>query len=70
MKAIDMMICLWIFLVNTDKFIDKYGKSKNPLFDTRMEVLETTMNKHIMRILNEENTDLVEIHHLFYDENI
>ena len=61
----------YIFIrYNPDKFIDKYGKSKNPMFDTRMEVLETTINKHIMRILNEENTDLVEIHHFFYDENI
>ena len=54
---------------NPDKFIDKYGISKNPMFDTRMEVLENSINKHIMRILNEENTDLVEIHHIFYDEN-
>ena len=54
---------------NPDKFIDKYGKSKNPMFETRMEVLEASINKQIMRILNEENTDLVEIHHLFYDEN-
>ena len=60
----------YIFIrYNPDKFTDKYGKSKNPMFDTRMEVLETTINKHIMRILNEENTNLVEIHHLFYDEN-
>ena len=70
------MIYLWTFQVNIfsldinpDKFTDKYGKSKNPMFDTRMEVLETTINKHIMRILNEENANLVEIHHLFYDEN-
>ena len=60
----------YIFIrYNPDKFTDKYGKSKNPMFDTRMEVLETTINKHIMRILNEENANLVEIHHLFYDEN-
>ena len=49
---------------NPDKFTDKYGKSKNPMFDTRMEVLETSINKHIMRILDEEKTDLVEIHHV------
>ena len=60
----------YIFIrYNPDKFTDKYGKLKNPMFDTRMEVLETTINKHIMRILNEENTNLVEIRHLFYDEN-
>ena len=61
----------YIFIrYNPDKFTDKYGKSKNPMFDTRMEVLEASINKHIMRILNDENTDLVEIHHLFYNENI
>ena len=61
----------YIFIrYNPDKFIDKYGKSKNPMFETRMEVLETSVDKHIIRILNEENTDLVEIHHLFYDETI
>ena len=60
----------YIFIrYNPDKFIDKYGISKNPMFDTRMDVLETSINKQMMRILNEENTDLVEIHHLFYDEN-
>ena len=61
----------YIFIrYNPDKFKDKYGKSKNPMFDTRMEVLEASINKHIMRTLNDENIDLVEIHHLFYDENI
>jgi len=44
----------YIFIrYNPDKFIDKYGKSKNPMFDTRMEVLEASINKHIMR---NENT--------------
>ena len=60
----------YIFIrYNPDKYIDKFGKSKNPMFETRMEVLENSINKHVMRILNEENTDLIEIHHLFYDEN-
>ena len=53
---------------NPDKFIDKYGKSKNPFFDTRMEVLENTIDKHTLRTQAESNEDLVEIHHLFYDE--
>ena len=61
----------YIFLrYNPDKFIDEYGKSKNPMFDTRMEVLEKAIDKHIDRILNYENRELVEIHHLFYDEDV
>ena len=61
----------YIFIrYNPDKFIDKYGKSKNPMFETRMEVLDTSLNKHIQRIEHGENVDLVEIHHLFYDETI
>ena len=38
------------------------------MFDTRMEVLEKSIDKHTDRILNDENRELVEIHHLFYDE--
>ena len=53
---------------NPDKFKDKYGKSKNPYFDTRMEVLEHVINKHILRIQAEDNENLLEIHHVFYDE--
>ena len=33
-----------------------------------MEALENIINKQIKRIENEENTELLEIHHLFYDE--
>ena len=39
------------------------------MFDTRMEVLERAIDKHIQRIERAENEGLVEIHHLFYDEN-
>lgn len=61
----------YIFLrYNPDKFVDKYGKCKNPFFDTRMEVLEQTIARHIHRIENDENIDLLEIHHIFYDENV
>ena len=59
----------YIFIrYNPDKYIDKFGKSKNPMFQTRMEVLEKSLNKHIKRVERGENTDLVEIHHLFFDE--
>ena len=60
----------YIFIrYNPDKFIDKYNKCKNPFFNNRMEVLSMLIDKHCQRIKNEENDDLVEIHHLFYDEN-
>ena len=39
------------------------------MFETRMEILEKSINKHIKRIENGENHDLVEIHHLLSDEN-
>ena len=59
----------YIFLrYNPDKFIDKFGKSKNPFFDTRMEVLEQSVIRHVNRIEEGENIDLIEIHHIFYDE--
>ena len=53
---------------NPDKFNDKYNKIKNPFFDTRMEVLERCIDTHIDIINNNGNVDLVETHHLFYDE--
>ena len=38
----------YIFIrYNPDKYIDKLGKSKNSMFDTRMEVLEKSIDKHI-----------------------
>ncbi len=61
--------CKYIFIrYNPDKFKDKYEESNNPYFDTRMTVLERRINKRIERINNYENEDLLEIHHLFYDE--
>ena len=35
-----------------------------------MDVLTLFIDKHIGRIENEENNDLVEIYNLFYDERI
>jgi hypothetical protein len=59
----------YIFIrYNPDKYIDKYNSNKNPYFETRMQVLEHMLDKHINRILNTENHDLVEIYHVFYDE--
>ena len=60
----------YIFIrYNPDKFIDKYHISKHPFFDTRMEVLTHAIERHINRINNYENTELIELHHLFYDES-
>ena len=53
---------------NPDKFKDKYNKNKNPYVDTRMEVLESCISKHIGRIIHDKDDDSIEIHHLFYDE--
>ena len=59
----------YIFIrYNPDKFKDKYNKSKNPFFNTRMEVLQACIDRHVERINNYENNDLIEIHHVFYDE--
>ena len=41
---------------------------KNPFFETRVEVLEKAIEKHILRIQADDNDTLIEIHHLFYDE--
>ena len=40
------------------------------MFNTRMDLLEKSINKHIDRINKEENTELVEIHLTLYDEEV
>ena len=70
------MTYLWIIVANTFlsdttpiSLLINMVSQKIPMFETRMEVLEKTINKHIDRIENNENQDLMEIYHLFYDEN-
>ena len=46
----------------------KKNNIKNPLTETRMNKLTDTIDTQIKRITNNENTDLLEIIHLFYDE--
>ena len=59
----------YIFIrYNPDTYKDKNNKKKNPQFITRMNNLEEMINNQIMRIINEENSDLLEIYHLYYDE--
>ena len=59
----------YIFIrYNPDKYIDKNKKNKNPFFDTRMIILQNEIEKQKKRIENNENNNLLEIIHLFYDE--
>tara|TARA_Y100000389_G_scaffold92145_1_gene88725 strand:- start:20489 stop:20749 length:261 start_codon:yes stop_codon:yes gene_type:complete len=59
----------YIFIrYNPDKYKDINNKIKNPHFDTRMLKLEEIINNQILRIINNENNNLLEIYHVFYDE--
>ena len=53
---------------NPDKYKDKNGKSMNPMLYTRLPVLRKEIEKQIHRIENEENTELLEIIKLYYNE--
>ena len=52
---------------NPDKFINANNTEKNPYMKIRMPLLKNEINKHVERIINEENKDLLEIFYLFYD---
>ena len=54
---------------NPDKYKNKNGTSDNPVLNTRLPVLMSEIEKQIKRIENDENTELVEIIKLYYDEN-
>jgi hypothetical protein len=57
----------YIFIrYNPDSYIEN-GVRKNPHFNTRMYELENLINDKILRIINDENIDLLEIYHLYYD---
>lgn len=59
----------YVFLrYNPDGYKTATGKRKNPPFDERTEVLFHEIERHMTRITNGENVELLEIHHLFYDE--
>jgi hypothetical protein len=53
---------------NPDKFKNKDGKSLNPMLYTRLPILKEEIEKQIERIKNEENTELLEIIKLYYNE--
>jgi hypothetical protein len=57
----------YIFIrFNPDSYMDD-KKKRNPKFNTRMNILEKEIEKHILRIEQEENKELLEIHHLFFN---
>ena len=59
----------WIFIrYNPDKYKHN-SKTKNPRFETRMNILLTEIEKQIKRISNDENKELVEIIYLYYDSS-
>jgi hypothetical protein len=53
---------------NPDKFKNKNGKLINPMLYTRLPVLKKEIEKQIKRIESEENSELLEIIKLYYDE--
>jgi hypothetical protein len=52
---------------NPDKYIDSDGKPIDIPLKKRMPDLQAEVNKQINRILHDENNELLEIVHLFYD---
>ena len=55
---------------NPDKYKDKTGKSCNPMLVNRLPVLQSEINKQITRIENNENSELLEVIQLYYDQNL
>ena len=51
---------------NPDKYINTKNKSVNPMLYTRLPILKEEIEKQMDRIKNEENTELLEINHLYY----
>ena len=62
------LTCKWIYIrFNPDKYKNKKGERKNPSISTRLSKLKKEIEKQIMRIENEENTELVDIIPMYYD---
>jgi hypothetical protein len=63
------LICKYIFIrYNPDKY-KLNGKIIDLELKLRLKRLSTEINKQIERIKKSENTDLLEVIHLFYDED-
>jgi hypothetical protein len=52
---------------NPDKYINKNGTTVNPSMKKRMDDLQNEINIHIIRINAQDNTELLELHYLYYD---
>jgi hypothetical protein len=52
---------------NPDPYFDNEEKKHNPRLSSRIPVLLQEIKKHIVRIENGDNTDMLEIHRLYYD---
>jgi ribosomal protein S27AE len=58
---------IWIRF-NPDAYIVN-SKKKNPHISTRLRELAKQIDHHTSRIKNNDNTDLVEIHFIYFDES-
>jgi hypothetical protein len=58
----------WIFIrYNPDTYINDKGIHSNPDKTTRLPILKNIIDKHIERIQNEDNKELVEIDKIFFN---
>jgi pyruvate/2-oxoacid:ferredoxin oxidoreductase beta subunit len=58
----------WVYIrYNPDSYTDEKGKRRNPLREKRLEQLKETVQTLVKKIQEEKNTELVEIHKLFYN---
>ena len=53
---------------NPDKYRNKNNQVRNPKLELRLSKLQEEISKQIYRIEHEENTELLEIIYLFYNE--
>lgn len=61
----------WVYIrYNPDSFTDEKGKRRNPLKEKRLEQLKERIQTLMKKIHEEKNTDLVEIHKLFYNSTV
>jgi len=60
--------CKYIIIrFNPDSYVNKKGVKTNPYISARLEELKKEMDKQIKRIENNENSELLEVVHLYYD---
>ena len=59
----------WVFIrYNPDKYTDSKNKRRDPNPEERLKKLLKETKRHIKRIENGDNTELIEIFHLYFDE--